>query len=79
MRQIQKESMGKGDKPLKKEDQRNVVDNLMKQLNCKLAYDGGAYLICSRSFNGIDKEWTGPGGERGGMRDRGRGDVRAIL
>lgn len=76
---MDKESMGKGEKPLKKEDQRNVIDNLMKELGIKLAYDGGAYLISPKSFDGIEIEWSGPGGSRGGMRDRGRGDFEARI
>ena len=38
--------MGKGDKPLKKEDQRNVVDNLRRELGIKPGFEtlGSHYL-----------------------------------
>ena len=44
------------DKALKKEDNRNIMANLAKDIKVKIAYDGESLAITCRSFKGIKYE-----------------------
>lgn len=44
------------DKALKKEDHRNIMENLSKEISTKIGFDGENIAITFKSLNGIDKE-----------------------
>jgi len=42
------------DKALKKEDNRNIMENLAKEVGIKIAYDGESLAVTYKSFKGIN-------------------------